>query len=197
MARPREFDADAALESATRVFWARGFEQASLDALCAATGLNRSSLYAAFGDKRALYLSALARYEDGSAARIAAAFAGKPVREGLRAFLDGLVESIVEGPGRRGCYIGNCAAEMARLDKGAATRVRRSLERIEAAFHAPLEAARERGELARGAEPRAMARFITASIQGLRLFGKANAERAALQDIASGIVRCLDHKGES
>jgi TetR/AcrR family transcriptional repressor of nem operon len=197
MARPREFDADAALERATRVFWARGFEQASLDDLCSATGLNRSSLYAAFGDKRGLYLSALARYEDGSAARIAAAFEGRPLREGLRAFLDGLIESIVDGPGRRGCFIGNCAAEMARLDRGAAARVRRSLERIEAAFHAPLAAARERGELPRGAEPRALARFITAAIQGLRLFGKANAERAALQDIACGILRCLDHKGES
>jgi TetR/AcrR family transcriptional repressor of nem operon len=179
------------------VFWAKGFENSSLDELCAATGLGRSSLYAAFGDKRRLYLSALARYEAGSVARIAVALESGPAREGLRRFFDGLIEAIIAGPGRRGCFIGNCAAEMARLDRGAAARVRRSLERIEAAFHAPLAAARERGELPRGAEPRALARFITAAIQGLRLFGKANAERAALQDIACGILRCLDNKGES
>jgi len=197
MARPREFDADAALESATRVFWARGFENASLDDLCAATGLNRSSLYAAFGDKRSLYLRALSRYEEGSAARIAAAFAGKPVQRGLAGFLADLVDAIVEGPGRRGCFIGNCAAEMARLDRGAAARVRASLRRVEDGFFAVLAAAKARGEIGREADPRALARFITASVQGLRLFGKANADKAALRDIASAIVRCLDHKGES
>jgi TetR/AcrR family transcriptional repressor of nem operon len=192
MARPREFDADDALERATRVFWAKGFEHTSLDDLCAATGLNRSSLYAAFGAKRDLYLAALARYEDGSAARIGAALAARPIREGLRAFLDGLVDSIVAGPGRRGCFIGNCAAEMARLDRGAAARVRASLARIEAAFRNGLEEARARGELARSSDPAALARFLTAGVQGLRLVGKANPDRAALNDIASTLLRCLD-----
>ncbi|MEO8717411.1 MAG: helix-turn-helix domain-containing protein, partial [Burkholderiales bacterium] len=134
MARPREFETDHVLEQATRVFWARGFERTSLDALCDATGLNRSSLYGAFGDKRALYLRSIGRYEQGSLARIRAAFDGKPVRQGLGDFLEGLIEAIVEGPGRRGCFIGNCAAEMARLDRAAAARVRQSLARIEQAF---------------------------------------------------------------
>jgi TetR/AcrR family transcriptional repressor of nem operon len=194
MARPREFDADDALERATRVFWTKGFEQTSLDELCAATGLGRSSLYAAFGDKRALYLRALARYEEKSAARIAAALAGKPIREGLAAFLASLIDDIVAGPGRRGCFIGNCAAELARLDRSAAAQVRASLERIEAAFHDALVGAKERGELALQADPMALARFLTAGIQGLRLVGKVNPERAALEDIASAMLRCLDFK---
>lgn len=192
MARPREFDTDAALESATRVFWAKGFRHSSLDDLCAATGLNRSSLYAAFGAKRELYLSALARYEDGSAARIAAALEARPLRKGLQAFLDRLIEAIVAGPGRRGCFIGNCAAELAQLDRAAAARVRRSLARIEAAFRLGLERARARGELAREADVAALARFLTAGIQGLRLVGKANPDRAALRDIATTMLRCLD-----
>ena len=104
MARPREFDPEQVMEQATRVFWARGFEHTSLDDLCEATGLNRSSLYAAFGDKRAIYLRSLERYEEGSLERIRRAFEGKPVREGLRHFLRGLVDAIVEGPGRRGCW---------------------------------------------------------------------------------------------
>jgi len=185
MARPREFEADQVLERATRVFWAQGFERASLDDLCAATGLNRSSLYGAFGDKRALYLRSLARYEQGSVERIRRAFDGKPVREGLRDFLAGLIDAIVEGPGRRGCFIGNCAAEMARLDRAAAARVRQSLERIEETFHAAL---------AQGghADARALARFITAGVQGLRLYGKANPDRKALEDVAATLVNCLD-----
>ena len=191
MARPREFDADSVLESATRVFWTRGFDNTSLDDLCEATGLNRSSLYAAFGAKRDLYLSALARYEDGSSARIAAALDGKPIRKGVKAFLDALIDSIVAGPGRRGCFIGNCAAEMARLDRGAAARVRRSLARIEAAFRDGLAGAQARGELPPGSNSAVLARFLTASIQGLRLVGKANPNRAALNDIARTILRCL------
>lgn len=191
MARPREFDPDAALESATRVFWTKGFEHTSLDDLCEATGLNRSSLYAAFGAKRDLYLSTLARYEEGSAARIAAALEGKPIRKGLKDFLDALIDSIVAGPGRRGCFIGNCAAEMARLDRGAAARVRRSLERIESTFRAGLDAARARGELPDDADTGALARFLTAGIQGMRLIGKTNPDRKALEDIAAVMLRCL------
>jgi TetR/AcrR family transcriptional repressor of nem operon len=186
MARPREFEPGEVLEQATRVFLARGFEHTSLDELCAATGLNRSSLYGAFGDKRALYLRTLARYEAGSLERIRKAFDGKPVREALRAFLAGLVDAIVEGPGRRGCFIGNCAAEMARLDRATASRVKLSLERIEDAFCTAFE----RGGIA-GA--RARARFVTAGVQGLRLYGKANPERKALEDIAGTLLQCLDY----
>jgi TetR/AcrR family transcriptional regulator, transcriptional repressor for nem operon len=187
MARPREFDADDALERATRLFWTKGFEQTSLDDLCAATGLGRSSLYAAFGDKRALYLKALVRYEERSVARIAHSFDGRTLRQGLEAFLAALIDDIVAGPGRSGCFIGNCAAELARLDRTAAARVRASLERIEAAFRGVLGR-----EIASGAEVAALARFLTAGIQGLRLVGKANPERAALEDIGAVMLRCLD-----
>jgi TetR/AcrR family transcriptional repressor of nem operon len=192
MARPREFDADDALERATRLFWTKGFEHTSLDELCAATGLGRSSLYAAFGDKRELYLRTLARYEERSAARIATALDGKPIREGLAAFLAALIDDIVAGPGRRGCFIGNCAAELARLDRIAAARVRASLERIDAAFLEALAQAQLRGELPPDADVAALARFLTAGIQGLRLVGKANPDRAGLEDIASVMLRCFD-----
>ena len=185
MARPREFETGAVLEQATRVFWAQGFEHTSLDDLCAATGLNRSSLYAAFGDKRALYLKSLARYEAGSVERIRKAFESGSPREGLEAFLAGLIDAIVAGPGRRGCFIGNCAAEMARLDKAAAARVKQSLERIEQRFHAAFASGGVR-------DARARARFITAGVQGLRLYGKANPDRKALEDVAGQLMHCLD-----
>jgi TetR/AcrR family transcriptional repressor of nem operon len=187
MARPREFDADDALERATRVFWTRGFEHTSLDDLCAATGLGRSSLYAAFGDKRALYLKALARYEERSVTRIAKAFEGRTPREALKAFLAGLIDDIVAGPGRSGCFIGNCAAELARLDRAAAARVRASFERLEAAFRQVLE---------KHLVPDAgtLARFLTAGVQGLRLVGKANPQRAALEDVARVMLNCLEEK---
>jgi TetR/AcrR family transcriptional repressor of nem operon len=80
---------------------------------------------------------------------------------------------------------------MARLDRGAAARVRRSLERIETAFHAALVEARARGELADDSDTGALARFLTSGVQGLRLIGKANPDRRALEDIAAVMLRCL------
>ncbi len=194
MGRPREFDVDAALDRALQVLWAKGYEAASLDDLCGATGLGRSSLYAAFGDKRALYLRALEQYEEAAAQRIHEALARPvPVRDAIAAFLGRMIDDIVAGPGRRGCFIGNCAAELARGDRDTAAHVRRSLGRIETAFRDALARAQARGELGAAADPRALARFLTAGIQGLRLVGKANPDRAALDDVAGVMLRCLEH----
>ena len=193
MARPREFDVDAVLERAMQAFWAKGYAATSLDDLCAATGLGRSSLYAAFGGKRALLHQSLARYEEQGIARITVALARPgPVSEAFAAFLDEFIERIVAGPGRRGCFIGNCAAELARRDRAMAARVRRSLERVEATFRDALDRARARGEIAADADIDALARFLVAGTQGLRLVGKANPDRAALQDIRDVMLRCLE-----
>ncbi|OGA06273.1 MAG: hypothetical protein A3I00_04395 [Betaproteobacteria bacterium RIFCSPLOWO2_02_FULL_64_12] len=192
MARPREFDPVAALERAMRVFWAKGYESTSLDDLCHATGLGRSSLYAAFVDKRELYLRALDRYEEEAASRVAAALARPlPIREAIASFLSRIIDDIADGPGRRGCFIGNCAAELSRQDREAGARVRRSLARVEAVFRDALARAQARGEIAATSDVNALARFLTSGIQGLRLVGKANPDRAALDDIAAVMLRCL------
>lgn len=192
MARPREFNAGIVLERAMQAFWAKGYEATSLDDLCAATGLSRSSLYASFGDKHALLLCALDRYEELSAARIAEALGRRmPVRKAIAALLNEFIDRIVAGPGRLGCFIGNCAAELARHDREAQARVRRSLARTEEQFRVSLERAQMRGELAPNTDARELARFLTSGIHGLRLVGKANPDRAALDDIARTMLRCL------
>src|SRR5262245_16589595 len=135
MARPRQYDPDVVVDRAMQVFWAKGYEATSLDDICNATRLNRSSLYSAFGDKRALFLEALDRYGDRAVAKVAAALAlPVPIREALRSFLTEMIDQIIAGPGRTGCFIGNCAAEVARNDRGAAASVQRNLDRIEATF---------------------------------------------------------------
>jgi len=193
VARPREFEADAVLERAMQAFWAKGYKATSLDDLCTATRLSRSSLYAAFGGKRALLHKSLDRYEGQGIARIAAALSRPlPVRDAIAAFVGDLIDGIVSGPGRRGCFIGNCAAELARQDPVAAARVRRSLARIESVFAEALARARARGEISPKADVESLARFVVAGIQGLRLVGKANPDRAALEDIAAVMLHCLD-----
>lgn len=193
MARPREFDGDAALERAMHAFWAKGYKATSLDDLCGATGLSRSSLYAAFGGKRTLLHRSLARYEAQGIARIAAALAKPlPIREAIAGFIDDLIDRIVAGPGRTGCFIGNCAAELAGRDRATAIRVKQSLARIEATFRDALVQGQARGEIAATADPKSLARFLVTGIQGLRLVGKVNPDRAALTDIANVMLRCMD-----
>jgi TetR/AcrR family transcriptional regulator, transcriptional repressor for nem operon len=196
VARPREFDADAALDRAMNVFWSKGYEATSLDDLCEATGLSRSSLYATFGSKRNLLLRTVDRYTERRTPNLAAVLARPlPIRDAVSALLDEFIDDIVAGPGRRGCFLGNCAAELPRHDRGALARVRQGLARTEAMFREAFARAQQRGELASSADLDRLARFFTAAFQGLRLIGKANPDRAVLEDIARTILRCLDHGG--
>ena len=158
-----------------------------------AAGLVGSILYASFFYNLSLCMRALDRYENGAIGRISAAVEGaRSPRAGIAAFVERIIEDVVAGPGRRGCFIGNCAAELERTDRKTAMRVGLSLARVEAAFRAALEEARKKGESARNADVDALARFLTAGIQGLRLVGKANPDRAALQAIAGLMLSCLD-----
>lgn len=193
MARPREFDPDTVLDRAMRTFWSKGYEATSLDDLCEATQLNRSSLYSTFGDKRALFIQTLDRYGDDAVSRVSAALSRPvPIREALAAFLSEMIDKIVAGPGRIGCFIGNCTAEVAQHDREVLAHVQRNIARIEATFRAGFARAKERGELPPDANVDALARFIFASIQGLRLMGKTTTDRNVLDDIAGVMLRCLD-----
>src|SRR5260370_2156964 len=114
---PREFDVDSALERAMDVFWSKGYEATSLDDLCSATGLSRSSLYATFGNKRELLLQTVDRYVEQRTPRIEAILERFPnVSEGIAALLQEFIHQIVSGAGRRGCFLGNCPAARPRRD---------------------------------------------------------------------------------
>ena len=198
MPRPREFNADAALNRALDVFWSKGYEATSVDDLCAITGLSRSSLYSTFGSKRDLLLRSVDRYVERRTPDIAAILAQPmPVREAFATLARHFIAQIVSGPGRRGCFLGNCAAELPRGDRAALARVRQGLARTEATFRAALMRAVARGELPSDVDIRALARFLTAGFQGLRLIGKVNPGRAALEDVARTMLQCLDPSAQT
>jgi TetR/AcrR family transcriptional regulator, transcriptional repressor for nem operon len=198
MSRPREFDADTALDRALDLLWTRGYEATSVDDLCAATGLSRSSLYAAYGGKRDLLLKAVDRYVEQRTPVIAAALARPvPIRDAVAGFLQEVIDQILSGSGRRGCFLGNCAAELPRKDRAAMARVRAGLERTEATFRDALTTAQTRGELPAMADIGSLARFLTAGVQGLRLIGKANPDRGVLEDVARTMLKCLDTSVET
>src|ERR1700749_3603582 len=105
--RPRAYDAQAALKGAMDTFWRAGYAGTSLDSISAATGMNPPSLYAAFGNKRALYLEALARYWEVSLAATREALAhDRPLAEALMLAYDAVLSLYFSGKGNaRGCFV--------------------------------------------------------------------------------------------
>jgi TetR/AcrR family transcriptional repressor of nem operon len=192
MPRPREFDFDSALNCALDLFWSKGYEGTSLDDLCAATGLSRSSFYAAFGSKRDLLLRSIDRYVERRTPDLAAVFGQLPARKAFAALANRFIEQIIAGTGRRGCFLGNCAAELPRSDRQALARVRQGLSQTEATFRAVLIRGLTRGELPARTDIDALAHFLTAGFQGLRLVGKVNPNRAVLRNVARTMLQCLD-----
>src|SRR5947199_5777311 len=103
--RPRQFDADLALDRALAVFWRRGYEGATLDDLTAAMGINRPSLYAAFGDKERLFRRALERYVSGPAGYVHTAMSRPTAREAAEALLAGTVALLTDPHHPGGCLV--------------------------------------------------------------------------------------------
>jgi TetR/AcrR family transcriptional repressor of nem operon len=191
MARPREFDEADVIDRAMRQFWAHGYEATSVDDLCAATGLNRSSLYRAFGSKRELLDTALTAYERSSLHRIEQLLAEHPIREGLRRFLMGLFHGASSAT-QWGCLIGNCASEIAAHDPKAQKRLWQILSRIEDLLCDALARAQRDGALSERIDPRSIARFLMTQAQGLRLVAKTKPPRPVLENIVATTLSVLD-----
>src|SRR5580700_10932704 len=109
MGRPREFDTDAALEKAMRLFWAKSYEGTSVADLTRALGISRPSLYAAFGDKQSLFRAALERYAAGPARYVAAALGQPTAREVAAQLLRGAADLQTDSRNPGGCLTVNGA----------------------------------------------------------------------------------------
>src|SRR5277367_2746755 len=104
--RPRSFDETVALEKATQVFWSKSYDGVTIDDLVAGMGVGRPSLYAVFGDKRAIFLRVLKAYAERKGARAAKALhSSRTLRDSLAAFLRHAVESATEKGSARGCLL--------------------------------------------------------------------------------------------
>ena len=195
MGRPREFERDVVLDRAMRVFWARGYEATSIEHLVARMGIQRGSLYATFGDKRALFFAAIERYDRVETSKLLATLEEPPSgKAAIQRFFRLKVE-LATAPGRpRGCLVTNSAAELASRDRGTGTRVGAVLTRLDAAFQRAVVRAQKAGEIDPRRNPRALARFLTSSAQGLSVMAKAFPDRAALDDIVEVILEVVDRR---
>jgi len=186
MARPREYHPGAVLDRAVEAFWARGYGATSVDDLVTATGLHRGSLYAAFGDKRGLFLAALDRYAATIVPHWLAVLRRQgPALEAVRSFFDMVTDYAAADTRRRGCLLANTAVELAPRDSEVSRRVAAHLGRIEDALAEALVRARAAGEIDPAADPRALARFLLCAMEGLLVLGKLAPGRAALGEMAA------------
>ncbi|MEU7062846.1 TetR family transcriptional regulator [Streptomyces sp. NPDC046161] len=194
MARTKEFDPDAALQSALELFWRRGYEATSMADLVEHLGIGRASVYATFGNKRELYLKALDRYNENRDPDLLAELsqpgpALPAVRTVVRRFA---VDATSDDRRLKGCFVTNTAAELGAHDTAAARRVEASWGHVETLLHSALMRAQAQGELPADRDPRALARMLLVLMQGLRVVGKASDDPRRVRDAAEQALRLLD-----
>ncbi|MER5750398.1 TetR family transcriptional regulator [Streptomyces sp. NPDC002088] len=194
MARSKEFDPDAALESALELFWRRGYEATSVADLVDRLGIGRASIYATYGNKRDLYLKALERYGETRDSRLLRELSQPgPALPAVRAVVRRFAAEAADDSGRtRGCFVTNTAAELAPHDDAAARRVELSWEHLETLLHSALVRAQAQGELPAAREPRALARMLLVLMQGLRVVGKVSTDPARVRDAAEQALTFLE-----
>ena len=188
--RPRAYDPQAALVRATDAFWRTGYAGTSLDEISAATGMNRPSLYAAFGDKRALYLEALAHYWELTFTSMREALAEDlPLEEALVRVYDGALSIYFSGDGLpRGCFVIGTAVTEAVEDIEIRQSVAAGLQTFDADFEGRFRTAIEKGELKADADPATLAVLATATMHTIAIRARTGAPRAELRELARKAV---------
>ncbi len=182
--RPRGFDIQAALDQALEVFWRRGYDGASLAELTQAMGINRPSLYAAFGDKEALFRRALDRYAEGPAAFARAALEEPTARAVVEHLLLSAPEALTDPRFPAGCLAVQGALACSDAASGIRDELAARRQANEAALRERLERAQAQGDLPGGADPARLARFVATVFQGMAVQAAGGASREELADVA-------------
>jgi len=188
--RPRAYQPDIALGKALDLFRRDGFAATSLDDLSAATGMNRPSLYGAFGDKRALYIKSYQRYRDDARAAMIDIFRDEmPVRERLAGIYAVALDIYLSGElGPRGCFTVMTATSEAVFDSEIRGMVQEGLVELDKAFAACFRLGKERGELPPSAHPVVLAQLASATIHTIAIRARARVPRKELEAIVKGAI---------
>ena len=191
--RPRAYDRPAALQQAMEIFWEKGYANTSLDEIAAATGMNKPSLYAAFGDKHALYLEALAQYWQLAFADLRKSLAeDRPLADTLMRVYDGALAIYFGGEGQaRGCFVVGTAVPEAVEDRDIRKGLMAGFRTFDSDFEARFEVARVAGELKKDADPTTLAMLATATMHTIAVRARAGAPRAELRDLARKAIKVI------
>jgi AcrR family transcriptional regulator len=185
--RPRAYQPEIALGKALNLFRKDGFAATSLDA---ATGMNRPSLYGAFGDKRELYIKSYARYRADARAAMIDIFRDElPIRRRLERIFAVALDIYLSGDaGPRGCFTVMTAASEAVSDPEIRAMVLEGFSELDKAFTACFRLAKENGELPPTADPVVLAQLASATIHSIAVRARARVPRKELEAIVKGAV---------
>ena len=191
--RPRAYQPEVALGKALDLFRQDGFAATSLDDLSAATGMNRPSLYGAFGDKRELYIKSYARYRaDARAAMIDIFRDEMPIRQRLARIYQVALDIYLSGEaGPRGCFTVMTAASEAVADPDIRAMVVEGFSELDKAFAACFRLAKEKGELPPSADSAVLAQLASATIHTVAIRARAGVSRRELEAIVKGAIEVM------
>ena len=194
MARPRSFDPDAVLAAALELFWTKGYRATSFDDITRVTGINKPSLYAAFGDKPALFAQVLGRYHAMLLMHATGLLAGEgPARAAIEAWLTSFLPSCSGAAGGRGCLSVNTTLEAATVDDpGVAKLIKSHNRKIEKLLAAAIQRGIAAGELAGTIEPAAAARLLLTTQTGLMVLARDRPNAATTKATMLHALRVLD-----
>ncbi len=191
--RPRAYDPDAALAQAADSFWSSGYGGTSLDELSEATGMNRPSLYAAFGNKQAIYIRAMDKFGQHMAAQIERSLTGPlPLEASLRAFYGAVLNVYFSSKdGARGCMVICTATTEAHTDPVIREYLDKTLQRIDEALIGRFKRAIAQGELPKTADASTLGRIAAASMHSIALRSRAGQSRASLKRMTDATAKLL------
>ena len=191
--RPRAYEPKTALARAADTFWKAGYAGTSLDDLAAATGMNRPSLYAAFGDKRELYLKTLQHYRDEYRELARKTVADDPpLGVFLKRFYDTALDIYLPGDGGpRGCYSIGTAATEATVDANVRAFLADSVRATDAFLKSRIDKARERGEIPNDADTAALAYLASATMHTIAIRARAGVARKDLDAIVDAVIAVI------
>src|SRR6516165_3597053 len=187
--RPRAYQPEIALGKALDLFRKSGFAATSLDDLSAATGMNRPSLYGAFGDKRELYIKSYQRYRDDARAAMIDIFREElPIRQRLQRIYAVALDIYLSGESPRGCFTVMTAASEAVADPDIRAMVLEGFAELDKAFAACFRLAKEKGELVGSADTTVLSQLASATIHSIAIRARAGVPRKELEAIVKGAI---------
>ena len=192
MARPREFDEATVLDAAMQCFWAQGYESTSVKDLIERTGLTAASLYNAYGDKRAMFRTALDHYIENSIGARLQRSEARPPRDAIRSFFDDILRRSLSDREHKGCMIVNCALEMAPHDKEFRETIVETLGRLESFFLNCVERGQADGTITSAVPAVGLAQHLLGVLMGVRVLARVRPERPLLEGVINTALAFLD-----
>jgi TetR/AcrR family transcriptional repressor of nem operon len=192
MARKKDFDEDELLGKAAELFWRKGYNATSAQDLVDCLGINRSSLYNTYVDKRTLFKKSLSQYQTKQTGAMLGMLAkAKDPEATINQIFEDLIKESIEDQLLKGCFMVNTAVELAGQDKEIGDMVNNNNLSVEDALTKLIENGQQQGQFSIKKTARTLARFVFANITGVRVAARTGAGEQTLRDIVDVAIAAL------